>query len=161
MSILDRVLPRMATAAWFRRVGPKVVPPIDRALSRLTGGRATMSGFYIPTLLLTTTGRRSGAPRTVPLAFIPVDGTRYVVASNFGRGSHPAWSENLLADPDATIETRGRTVVVRAELLGPAEKAAVWPRLLERWPAYDRYREISGRDLRVFALWERDGTPPV
>lgn len=150
---VSRAVRRVATSRGFRRLAPHVVPPLDRAVHRLTGGRVSVSQAIVPSLVLTTTGRRSGLPRQTPLACLP-DGDRrwYVVGSNFGKPHHPAWTANLLADPEATVEVRGRSVPVRATLLADDEKAEVWPRLLAVWPAYDDYTALSGRDLRVFRL---------
>ena len=152
-SPIGRVTSWVAASSAFRAVGPKVVPPVDRLLSRVTGGRVVLSGSMVPSLVLGTTGARSGQRRTTPLACLPEDdGSFLVVGSNFGRASHPAWTANLRANPDATVTFKGRTTPVRARLLDAGEKAAVWPRLTEVWPNYDRYTEVSGRDLRVFRL---------
>jgi len=153
---VGRVTQRVAGSPWFRRVAPTVVPPLDRVLSRVTGGRVVLSGSLVPSLVLETTGARSGQTRTTPLATLPDDdGSFYVVGSNFGRDRHPAWTANLLSTPDAVVVHRGRRIPVRAALLDEDEKAAVWPRLTAVWPAYDRYVEASGRDLRVFRLVPR------
>lgn len=149
---VSRAVRKVATSRAFRTVGPKVVPPLDRAIHRATRGRLSLGGAMVPTLVLTTTGRRSGLPRETPLACVPDGDGWLVVGSNFGKPHHPAWTANLLADPAATVAYKGRTTQVRAELLSPEEKATVWPRLLAVWPAYDDYVEASGRDLRVFRL---------
>lgn len=143
----------MATTGWFRRWGPRIVPHLDRGLHRMTGGHVLMSQVMIDCLVLTTTGRRTGLPRSVPLACLPgPDGSFLVVASNFGRRDEPAWSANLLHDPQATMSYRGSSLTVDAHLLSPADKAAVWADLLRMWPPYARYGESSGRELRVFRL---------
>jgi deazaflavin-dependent oxidoreductase (nitroreductase family) len=155
-SPLGRVTQWVAASSGFRAVGPRVVPPVDRLLSRLTGGRVVLSGSLVPSLVLETTGAKSGQRRTSPLACLPEDdGSFLVVGSNFGRERHPAWTANLTANPDAVVTYRGRTIPVRATLLAADEKAAVWPRLTAVWPNYDRYTEVSGRDLRVFRLVPR------
>lgn len=151
-STLGRGVRRMATSTTFRKVGPKVVPPMDRALNRLTKGRFVLSQLLVPSLVLTTTGRTSGLPREAPLACVPADGGWYVVGSNFGREKHPAWTGNLLALPQASVTFEGTVTEVDARLLSPAEKADRWTSLTEAWPAYDDYVEVSGRDLRVFHL---------
>ena len=89
----------MAGSRWFAKIGPTVVPPIDRTLHRVFGGRVLMSSMMLPCAIVTTTGRKSGEPRESPLATVPLDGSLYVVGSNFGKPHHPAWSWNLLADP--------------------------------------------------------------
>ena len=152
-SPLGRVTQWVAGSSGFRAVGPKVVPPVDRLLSRITGGRVVLSGSLVPSLVLESTGAKTGRRRTTPLACLPEDdGSFLVVGSNFGRERHPAWTANLRAHPGATVTFRGRTIPVRAALLSAEEKAAVWPRLTAVWPNYDRYTEVSGRDLRVFRL---------
>jgi deazaflavin-dependent oxidoreductase (nitroreductase family) len=137
---------------WFAAVGRRLVP-VDTWVQRRTGGRLTVLGALdLPKLLLTTTGRRSGESRTVPLLYLP-DGDRYVViASNWGQAHHPAWSGNLLAEPAATVTVGGRERAVRARLADEAERARLWPEVTRIWPGYDDYAERSGRDLRVFVL---------
>jgi deazaflavin-dependent oxidoreductase (nitroreductase family) len=146
---------RMAGSAAFAKVAPRIVPPTDRLLHRLSGGRFVLSRALLPSLVLTTTGARSGRPREAPLATLPVDDGFLVVGSNFGREKHPAWTGNLLKNPEATVSFRGRRIPVTARLLSGEEKAAAWPELTSLWPTYDRYVERSGRDLRVFHLEPR------
>ena len=150
---VGRAMRKMATSRGFRKVGPKVVPPMDRALHKLTGGRVIVSRLLVPSMVLTTTGRRSGQLRESPLACVPDgDGGWWVVGSNFGRGHDPAWTGSLIAEPRATVSFEGRTTEVAAELLDDDAKAEVWPKLVAVWPAYDDYVEASGRNIRVFHL---------
>jgi deazaflavin-dependent oxidoreductase (nitroreductase family) len=142
----------MAGSRTFRRVGPLVVPRLDRFLHRISGGKLLSSSGMLPSLVLTTTGAKTGQRRTTPLATKPEGEAWYVVGSNFGRDNHPAWTANLIAHPDAEVSYKGRTTPVRAHLLDATEKAELWPRLVEFWPNYDVYTERSGRDLRVFRL---------
>jgi deazaflavin-dependent oxidoreductase (nitroreductase family) len=142
----------MAAAPLFSVVAPKVVPPVDRALHRLTGGRFVVGRLLVPSLVLTTTGRRSGEPRAAPLACMPADGGWYVVGSNFGRTHHPAWTGNLIATPEATVSFEGRTTEVVARQLCEQGRVEVWPRLLAVWPLYDTYEARAGRELRIFHL---------
>ena len=151
-SRLGRLLQRVSAQPWFSTFALRVMPTIDRVAHRASGGRYVVSQLIVPTLVLTTTGAKSGLPRESPLATL-VDGDAfYVVGSNFGTEKHPAWSGNLIKNPEAKVSYRGRTIDVRAHLLTAEEKAAVWPRLLTVWPTYDSYVERSGRDLRVFRL---------
>ncbi|MFI0407539.1 nitroreductase family deazaflavin-dependent oxidoreductase [Actinomadura sp. 3N508] len=150
---------RISGAEWFSKVGPKIVPPIDRTLHRLTGGRFLLGQLLVPSLVLTTTGAISGLPRRTPLACLPgpasEGGGWYVVGSNFGREKHPAWTGNLLKNPEAEVSFQGRTVPVTAHLLDDAERTAIWPRLIAIWPVYDRYVERTTRQLRIFRLTPR------
>lgn len=156
-SRLGRSVQAMAAHPMFAKVGPRVVPPIDRVLNRAFGGKVLLSSVMLPCAVVTTTGRKSGLPRESPLASVPLDGCLYVVGSNFGKDTHPAWSWNLLDNPTASVSYRGQHFEVRAELLDDADKATTWTRLTERWPVYDQYVQRSGRDLRVFRLRRVDG----
>ncbi|GGV08354.1 hypothetical protein GCM10010182_29610 [Actinomadura cremea] len=154
--VLGPVFHRVSGSGWFAKAGPRVVPPIDRTLNRLTGGRLMLGQLLVPSLVLTTTGAVSGRPRRTPLACLPErDGGWLVVGSNFGREKHPAWTGNLRKTPEAEVVFRGRTVPVKAHLLDDAEREEVWPRLVRVWPVYDRYVERTTRQLRVFRLTPR------
>lgn len=142
----------MAGSRLFAKIGPTVVPPIDRAVHRLSGGRIIVSRAMLPCVILTTTGRRSGLPRESPLATVPLDGDLYVVGSNFGKPHHPAWSWNLLSDPQVTVSFEGESYPATAHLLDSEDKATTWPLLIAEWPLFDQYVERSGRNLRVFRL---------
>ena len=78
-----------------------------------------------------------------------------VVGSNFARPTHPAWTANLLARPDATITYEGRRRDVRARLLDDGEAEAIWPELLEWYPGWERYTDVTDRTFRVFELSPR------
>lgn len=145
---------RIGRQKWFAATFRPVAPSIDRFLYKATKGRiAMLSPTGLPTLLLTTTGRKSGQPRTVPLLYTPYQGAHVVVASNWGQPHHPAWALNLSADPAAVVQIRGRSTKVRARLIEGEERQRVWDsQLLKSWPGYEDYAERSGRDIRVFAL---------
>ena len=142
---------------FFRRFGPRIMPPVEHLVARLTGGRAgPISGVIVPSLVLHTIGARSGQPRTTALMCCPVaDGTILVTGSNFAADSHPAWSYNLLAHPDAEIDYDGSHTAVHAELIPDSERDAVWRLLDEQWPGYRGYERASGRILRIFRLAPR------
>lgn len=152
---IGRTVQRLSTTPAFRRIAPRVVPPVDRAVSWVTGGRANLSNLLVPTLLLRTVGHRSGLVRETTLACVPLDDGWYLVGSNFGREHHPAWTTNLLAEPDVSIRFRGRDETVRARKLAGEERIEVWPDLLEVWPAYDEYLQVTDRRPRVFHLTPR------
>jgi deazaflavin-dependent oxidoreductase (nitroreductase family) len=147
------VVEKAAASRWFCRYGPRFIPQVDRTVHAVTGGRVMMSQVLVPTLLLTTSGHRTGLSRSTPLACLPEPGGSFlVVASNFGLPSNPAWSANLLRKPQAQVSFHGRKSLVTASLLTSDEKAQAWPSLLQIWPVYQRYTEMSGRDLLVFRL---------
>jgi deazaflavin-dependent oxidoreductase (nitroreductase family) len=127
--------------------------PLDRRLLTRTRGRYTVLGpIGAPTLLLTTTGAKSGLPRTSPLLYCR-DGARLlVIGSNFGQARHPAWTANLLAKPEATVTIGGLDIPVRAELLAGAERQRGIDTFIELTRVYAAYLERTDRDIRVFAL---------
>jgi len=88
----------------------------------------------------------------VALVYLPDDDGALVVASNFGRERHPAWSTNLLVNPEVEVAAGGERWSGRARLLDEAEKAARWLDLIAHMPAWDGYTKVTDRDLRVFAL---------
>ncbi len=149
---VGKLAQRTAAHPRLAPITARVMPRIDRTFSFLTGGRFLPSQMLVPTLVLTTTGAKTGQARTSPLATLPDGEAFYVVGSNFGGGKHPGWSANLLKTPQAKVSFHGRTRQMTARLLSGQEKAEVWPRLKLIWPAYDDYVARSGRDLRVFRL---------
>lgn len=131
-----------------------VYQPLDRAVYRLTRGRRGLS----PTrevLLLTSTGRKTGEPRQNPLMYLEHDGSYWVMGSNFGRDHHPAWTANLLAHPDATVQIGSLSVPVRARLATDEERQRLWPQLLEVYPPWSAYTGWTGRSFRLFELRPR------
>ncbi|MFG1877740.1 nitroreductase family deazaflavin-dependent oxidoreductase [Sphaerisporangium sp. NPDC049003] len=151
---------RLATSRGFSLVAPKIVPPLDRFLNRVSGGRLLLGDQMIPHLLLTTTGSKSGEPRRSPLACLPEEGGAFlVVGSNFGKERHPAWSGNLIKTPRATVTFRGRVIPVTGHLLAGTDRERAWEALTRHWPVYEDYTGSSDREFRVFRLSPRTGTP--
>jgi deazaflavin-dependent oxidoreductase (nitroreductase family) len=122
---------------------------------RETGGQRGYEWRGTTILLLTTTGRKSGEPRTTPLIH-RTDGERWViVASKGGAPEHPGWYENLLADPDASIQVKDEIVPVRASTAEGEERARLWSSMAEVWPAYDDYQKKTDRQIPVVVLSRR------
>jgi deazaflavin-dependent oxidoreductase (nitroreductase family) len=132
----------------------RALVPADRVLLRVSGGRVGVGAVVgLRTLLLTTVGRRSGEPRQVPLLYVERGGGFVVIGSNWGGEAHPAWSANLLANPEATVAIGGRTFDVTGRLLTGDERQEVWNAVAAYWPAYDRYAvRAEHREIRVFLL---------
>jgi len=151
-SRLGRIVRRVSGSRTFMRIGPHVVPHLDRLLHRVSGGRLLLSQGMLPSLVLMTVGAKTGQPRTTPLATMRDGAAFYVVGSNFGRDKHPGWTANLMKSPDVEISYRGRRIPVHAHLLDADERAALWDRLVAYWPNYDVYTARSGRELRIFRL---------
>ncbi|GAB3872288.1 hypothetical protein GCM10027610_137470 [Dactylosporangium cerinum] len=105
--MFGRILKRLGHRPWFAAAARRVVR-LDRWLQRRSKGRIVpINAAGVNTLLLTTTGRRSGQPRSQPLLFVRDGGDFIVIGSNWGQAHHPAWTSNLLADPAA--RSPGRT----------------------------------------------------
>ncbi|BCJ52444.1 hypothetical protein Asp14428_39190 [Actinoplanes sp. NBRC 14428] len=153
MSRYTALLRRLGSQRWFAALG-RHLAGVDRRLYRLTDGRWSVIGRHqLPTLLITTTGRRSGLPRTQPLLYA-VDGDGYVVVgSNWGQAHHPAWSANLLARPAARITLGGRELDVHAALAEGDERDRLWGMVQRIWPGYASYAKRAGtREIRIFRL---------
>ena len=103
-------------------------------------------------LVLTTTGRRTGLPRTVVVQYFPDGRDLVVVAANSGMPTHPAWYLNLTAHPEAHVEVEGRQLTVHAREMAPEEAAHWWPRVVAAAPDYARYRERTGRRIPLLRL---------
>lgn len=132
---------------------------LDTAVARVSRGRRSAPQLLagLPVLDLTTTGRRSGRPRTSHLISIPVGDDLALLGTNFGQPSTPAWVLNLEADPHATVTYRGRTLPVVARPATDAERSAVTERSRGIYGGYETYqRRISGRRVRIFVV-ERAG----
>jgi len=139
----------------FRALGPRVMPPLERATRVLTRGRTPLSGALVPSLVLHTVGAVSGEPRRTELMYCPDGAEMLVTGSNFARDRHPAWTANLLAHPEAAVEVRGRRIEVVARLVPAAEREATWVKLERNWPGYRGYERAAGRELRIFRLTPR------
>jgi len=146
-TVVQRVLKTIGESSFWRVTGA-----FHTRLYRLTGGRIGHSAGRISNLLLTTTGRRSGAERTVPLAYVPDGETFVVVASNGGSDRHPAWWLNLRTDPRAVVEVGARRVQVTAREANPDERGRLWPRLKADNPFYRQYEQITDRHIPVVIL---------
>jgi deazaflavin-dependent oxidoreductase (nitroreductase family) len=108
-------------------------------------------------LLLTTTGRKSGVPRTSPLGWASDGNGGWLIAASYGGGaSVPAWYHNLAAAPDqARIEVNGATIPVSAEQLHGAEREAAWHTLTTAIPRFRGYPEKTDREIPVIRLTRR------
>jgi deazaflavin-dependent oxidoreductase (nitroreductase family) len=112
----------------------------------------TSFGTGFPLLYLTTTGRRTGEQRTVPLLYVEDRDRLVVFASNWGKPRHPAWSTNLDADGRATVAIDGQVRRVVARRATESEAARLWPAAETIYPGYATYRRRAGRTVRVYLL---------
>jgi deazaflavin-dependent oxidoreductase (nitroreductase family) len=107
------------------------------------------------TLLLTTTGRRSGEPRTTPLIYGRKGDSYLIVASKGGAPEPPGWYANLEAQPEAEIQVLDETIPVRARTASESEKPDLWERMVAEWPHYDDYQRRTERPIPVVVLEPR------
>lgn len=152
---------RAATAALMRSPARHVlrplITPFDRFLFRVSGGRWKLSAPMIPSLMLFTTGAKSGIRRETPLMCFPQDdGSWFIGGSNFGLEKHPAWTANLIVHPEAEVHYRRQLVPVIASLLDQEDADELWPVLETQWPHYRDYEKTAKRSIRVFHLVPRE-----
>jgi deazaflavin-dependent oxidoreductase (nitroreductase family) len=122
---------------------------------RETGGEYGHDWKGTQTLLLTTTGRKSGEPRTTPLIYGRKGDDFLVVASKGGADEPPAWYVNLQQQPDAEIQVLDETIPVRARTAHDAEKPDLWETMVAEWPSYDDYQRKTDRPIPVVVLERR------
>jgi deazaflavin-dependent oxidoreductase (nitroreductase family) len=151
MNVFDRLRYRLSTR------GPTLTFRLHLLAYRLTGGLLIGTSGRMPVLLLTTTGRKSGQPRTWPLSYFR-DGDRIVlIASNRGRPTHPGWYLNLVANPCANIQIRRRVRPVVAETAASEDRERLWARAVAMEPLYTQYARDTAREIPVVLV--RDAPP--
>ncbi len=106
----------------------------------------------LPTLLLTTIGRKSGKPRPIPLIYQEVEAGYSVIASKGGMPSHPLWYENLLVTPDCRLQVGAQSLLARARTVEGEEREKIWRHMAEVYPPYDDYQARAGRTIPVVFL---------
>ena len=109
-NVAQRGLRRFAASGPGSWLFARILDPLDRLTFRVTKGRHMFSSLLsaLPVAMVTTTGARSGQPRTVPLLAMPTGDGLAVIGSNYGRPRHPAWRHNLRAHPEGAVEVEGR-----------------------------------------------------
>ncbi len=131
---------------------------LDQLLSKLTRGKYSFAGVAagLPSVILTTTGAKSGQPRTVALLGIPHPDGVAVVAANYGDEKHPGWYYNLKANPIATVVIEGDNWTATARLATPVEREDIWSRGVAIYPGLAKEQEWAGdRRIEAFVLQRR------
>lgn len=106
----------------------------------------------LPTLLLSTTGRKSGRTSVLPLIYKKVDNGYVIIASKGGAPAHPAWYLNLTANPDCEIQVAHDHYRVRARTAAGDERESLWQQLVEIYPPYQDYQAATNRQIPVVVL---------
>jgi len=130
----------------------RVFYALHRAIYRLSGGRIFIRSLGCPVILLTTTGRKSGQPRTAPIFGFQEGQSIIVVPSNAGKEHDPSWYLNLRANPQAQIQLGRKTWRVRAREATDQERERLWPFLVSQYGGYQVYRERTDRQFPVLIL---------
>lgn len=132
----------------------KSMNALHRGILTLSGNRIGWRAGGMPVLKLTTTGRRSGQPRTVMLTSPLQEGQSWViVASRGGDDEHPAWFLNLRDNPAVTIETQpGRPRPARARIATADERARMWPTITSVYANYAGYQRRTEREIPLVVL---------
>src|SRR5262252_9133631 len=107
---------------------------------------------YVPTLLLTTSGRRTGQPIVMPLIYGVANGAFVVVASKGGAPQHPGWYLNLVAHPTVEVQVGGEKFRATARTATGAERATLWKQMAVIYPPYDEYQSRTDREIPVVVL---------
>jgi deazaflavin-dependent oxidoreductase (nitroreductase family) len=106
----------------------------------------------VPTLLLTTKGRKSGRPLLLPLIYGEHDGSYVVIASKGGFPSHPAWYLNLTAEPEVDVQVAEKKFRARARTAGADERQAIWDMMVGIYAPYTEYQSRTDREIPVVVV---------
>ena len=137
------LLQARALKAWTR---------FHRWVYQRTNGKVLSRMRGKPTLLLTTTGRRSGRPHTVPLPYLADGDKMIVIGSASGAERHPAWVLNLIANPRVTVQYLADSGPAQAEVLDGDERKAMWERITAEAPWYAGYQQLTSREIPLIRL---------
>ena len=135
----------------------RAITTVHTEVYRRTGGKLGAKAGSTTMGLLTTTGRRSGQPRTTPLN-VMADGDRWLLVASYGGDDRdPQWFRNLQANPEATIQLGAETIPVRATIATPEEKKTLWPKAVSAYKGYEGYQRKTSRDIPVVILTRTGG----
>jgi deazaflavin-dependent oxidoreductase (nitroreductase family) len=154
-NLLQRIMQRVGSTrvgGWFFQ---RTLYRLDRPLYRWSNGRITVPGVLagLPVVIMTTTGARSGEPRSMPVAGIPFGSDVAVIGSNYGQPRTPAWVINLEVHPRATVRWRNRSAQVLARPASDEEAEQIWALGTDIYAGFQTYRQrITGRRVRIFVL---------
>ena len=130
----------------------KAFSAMHRGVYKLSSGRIGGSFGASKVILITTTGRKSGKKRTLPLIGVDHGDGWGIIASASGHDTHPAWYLNLKANPEATVTVGKTEHSVVARILEGEERQQVWDQAVEANPDYAEYQKVTDRVIPVLAL---------
>lgn len=130
----------------------RAITTVHKEVYRRTGGKLGGKVGATTMGLLTTTGRRSGEPRTTPLN-VMADGDRFLLVASYGGDDRdPQWFKNLQANPEATVQLGAESFPVRASVASEEEKKSLWPKVVAAYKGYAGYQRKTARDIPVVIL---------
>jgi deazaflavin-dependent oxidoreductase (nitroreductase family) len=163
VNLFYRWMRRLAGTAPMSFIYARTLHHLDRLVFRLTRQRHTFASWVsgLPVVMLTTTGARTGQPRTLPVLGLP-DGDRIaVIASNYGQRHHPSWYHNLRAHQAATVGVDGVAWQARAREVTGEERERLWRLGLEIYPAWSAYeKRAANRRIPIMVLTPVHGPAP-
>jgi len=152
---IQRLLRSFAASGPGSWLFARILHHIDRPVYRLTRGRHTFASLVsgLPVAMLTTTGARSGLPRTVPVLGLPLSDGLAVIASNYGQERHPSWYYNLRANPTGEVDFDGVKRRFCATEARGERRERIWQQGLRVYPGWSQYeRRASDRRIAIFVL---------
>lgn len=154
ISAFPRLVRRTAGTRPMAWLYGHIQEPLDHLVYRCTSGRTTLTTWLgdVEMTMLTTTGAKTGEPRTHVVLGLPDEERVVVLASNYGRQHHPAWYHNLRADPHASIAIGGVARDVVAHELHGAERERYYQRAVDVYPGFTLYRRRADREIPVLAF---------
>lgn len=146
-------VPKPEEAGGFGRALFQLMVRFHIFFYKLTGGAIGHKAGTTQMLLLTTTGRKSGQKRTLPLMYVETDQGYALIASFAGSDKHPAWYLNLDANPHVEIQVKSKKMAARAETVPPGNRYAdIWQKAVESYSDYDLYKTRTDRDIPVVEI---------
>ncbi len=149
-----RVLHRFLKSPFLSPIFARILHRADGLVLRLNGGRFTITSLIagLPTILLTTTGAKSGLPRALPIACVP-DGEKYaLIATNFGQSHYPAWYHNLKKNAECVVRVGDTIKTFVARELNGDEYDRYWKMAVDIYAGYMAYKERVSRRIPVMLL---------
>lgn len=155
VNVFFRAVRRMGAWRPVSWLFARILPPVDRLVSRVTGRTMTLARLCtgLQVLLLTTTGAKTGVQRTTPLLFLRDGDDLVVIAANWGQEHNPSWYYNLRANPKAQVTLAGSTQIVIARAATGPERDRYWQQGCRMYPAWNAYKERAPhREIPIMVL---------
>ena len=152
---IQNILLKFTSSKFGAKIASRILPPIDKAILKRTNNRTSLTSLLsgIPVIVLTTTGAKSGQPRTVPLLGVVKNEDVFLIASNWGQAKHPSWYYNLRANPQAHLAFNGIKGMYIARDATDGERESYWGEAVDMYAGYAEYKKrIKTREIPMFIL---------